>query len=51
MIWRVATHPRIKDSLVTIQTEWSLDDLLNAHDVLDALEDAEVRAHEAAVRK
>jgi hypothetical protein len=49
MIWRIATHPRIRDSLHTIQTDWSLDDLMQAHDVVDALEDAESRAHAAAL--
>jgi hypothetical protein len=37
---------RYSDSLDTITTRWSLRDLYDAHDVLDALEDAEAEAWE-----
>lgn len=43
---RVATSGRYHDSLDTIATRWSLADLFDAHDVLDALEDAEAEAWE-----
>jgi hypothetical protein len=43
-VWRLATHPRIKDSLADIETHWSFDDVLTAHEVLDELERAEARA-------
>jgi len=39
---------RYSDSLHVILTEWSLADVCDANDVLDALEDAEARALEDA---
>ena len=35
---------RFSVSLVEVETQWSLDDLMDAHDVLDALERAEAEA-------
>lgn len=43
---RVAVSGRYHDSLDTIATRWSLRDLYDALDVLDALEDAEAAAWE-----
>ena len=37
------TDPRIKDSLVEIDTQWSIADVCKAHDILDAIDDAEAR--------
>ena len=45
-IHRIATSRHYSTSLVEIQTEWSLDDLYEAHDVLDmydALDELEAR--------
>lgn len=41
---RVATSGRYHDSLHVISTEWSLLDVWQANDVIDALAEAEVRA-------
>jgi hypothetical protein len=43
-VHRVATSGRYQDSLHTILTEWSIADVWDANDVLDAMEDAERRA-------
>jgi hypothetical protein len=40
-IHRVAVSGKYRDPLHTIETEWSFQDLLDANDVLDAIEDAE----------
>lgn len=42
---RIATSGRYHDSLHAISTEWSLVDVWQANDVIDALADAEARAH------
>lgn len=41
MIWRVATDSRIKDTLAEILNKWDLTMLYEAHDVLNALDEAE----------
>lgn len=41
LLHRVATSERYHDSLAEIANEWGLDDVLDAHDVLDAFDDAE----------
>lgn len=46
--WRLATHPKLRDGLATIHNDWTYEDCLHAHDVLDALETAEERAHRRA---
>ncbi len=48
MIWRVATDARIKDSLVEILDGWDLTTLFEAHDVLNALDEAEAKARAKA---
>ena len=40
-IHRIAISERYKSSLIEIETLWSLDDLLDAHDILDVIERAE----------
>ena len=42
-IWRVASSNKFSDSLIDIETLWSLDDLCDANDVLDVLEELERR--------
>jgi hypothetical protein len=39
---------RFNVTLTEIREQWSLDDLLDAHDVIDALEKAEASAHRKA---
>lgn len=46
----MATSRRYSDSLHTILTEWSLADVYAANAVIDALEDAEARAHKEGSR-
>lgn len=41
---RVATSRRYTDSLHAIATQWGLADVLDASDVLDAIENAEAEA-------
>jgi hypothetical protein len=43
-IHRIAASERYADNLITIQTLWSLDDLYEAHDVLDMYDDLERKA-------
>lgn len=38
------TSPRLCVSAAELEDRWSFDDLMEAHDVLDALEDAEAHA-------
>lgn len=40
-VHRIAASGRYADSLITIQTQWSLDDLYEAHDVLDMYDELE----------
>jgi len=39
-IWRIVVAERFKASLAEIEGAWSLDDLVDAHALLDALEAA-----------
>jgi tellurite resistance-related uncharacterized protein len=49
MLWRIATAPEfVRDSYATIRDCWSFTEVLEAHVVLDALEDARTRARERA---
>lgn len=45
-VHRVATSGYYRDSFVEIMTQWSLADVINANDVIDAYEDAKARAAE-----
>lgn len=45
MIHRIATSRRYNDSLDTIQTKWSLDDVMDATEVLDMYDVLEERAN------
>lgn len=38
------TSDRIRTELVTVQTQWSIDDLLDAHIILNGFADAEAAA-------
>lgn len=42
-VWRVLSSPRINVSLVELETQWSLDDLLDANLVLDTFEELDRR--------
>ena len=48
MIWRVVTSDRIRASLIEVQTEWSVDDLLDAVFVLNAFAQLEADAEAEA---
>ena len=50
MIWRIVTSDRIRGDLISIQTEWSIDDVLDAHFVLNAFAEAEAEAEREADR-
>lgn len=49
-IWRIVTSDRIRGDLISIQTEWSIDDVLDAHFVLNAFAEAEADAEREADR-
>lgn len=40
LLHRVAVSGYYHDSLATIASEWSLQDIVDAHDVIDALDEA-----------
>lgn len=42
-IHRIATSGRYAEQLTTIQTQWSLDDLYEAHEVLDMYDELDRR--------
>jgi hypothetical protein len=44
-IWRVATSPKIRDSYAEICEQWSYEDLVHAHAVIDMLEEIDYMAH------
>jgi hypothetical protein len=50
-VWKLVTHPRLNVSLAEIETHWSLDDMLSAHESVDELDAAEARAEERARRE
>jgi len=43
-VWRIASSPRITDTAHAIQTQWSLDDLVDAHKVLDMYDELDRKA-------
>lgn len=49
--WRIVTSDKIRVGLVEIETQWTIDDVLDAHLVLDALESAEAEAEAIARAK
>ena len=44
LVHRVAVSRRYSDPLATILDQWSIDDVVTANEVLDALEEAEERS-------
>lgn len=38
--------PKIKSTLIEIETQWSYEDLVDAHMLLDVFEEAEYRAQQ-----
>ncbi len=44
-IWRLVVHPRIQESKQDIEENWTLEEVEIAHQVLDALEEAEEKAN------
>lgn len=42
MVWRIVSSERFSVSLYEIENGWTLDQVLDAHDVLDMYHDAEV---------
>lgn len=50
MAHRVVTSRHYHASLIEVQREWTLCDLLDAHAVIDALDDAEARAAKKGAR-
>lgn len=51
-IWRIATSEALRGQQVSdIMTNWTLDDLADANEVLDAIEEAQARVMRAAERK
>lgn len=51
MIWRVVTHEATSgQSYVEINERWTLDDLLDANEILDAIDGARARQRKVAER-
>lgn len=46
-VWRLLTSPRLSVSLSELRTSWTFHDFIAAHHYLDALEEAEAKAHGA----
>ena len=44
LIWRVVMSDSIHVGLQEVETYWSLEDLLDAHELLDAFQDAQRKA-------
>lgn len=42
--WRIAASPRFSSSLVEIETQWTMTDVHDAHDVLDIYEALDAKA-------
>lgn len=42
--WRIVTHESLRVGLYEIENRWCLDDVVDAHDVLDEIDDAHRRA-------
>jgi hypothetical protein len=40
-IWRILISPRLTVSLRDLEEVWTFEDLVNAHEMLDALDEAE----------
>lgn len=49
--WRIVSSERLKAGLVEVETQWSLDDVWDAHEVLDLHEESEAKAAARAGRK
>lgn len=49
-IWRVVTHPQMHQSYHEVVEFWTIDDLLDANQILDAIESAQARADQKASR-
>ncbi|MCB0912465.1 MAG: hypothetical protein KDB60_12695 [Propionibacteriaceae bacterium] len=47
-VWRVVTSERINVDLVTLQTQWTMLDVLNANVALDVHEDLEAAVSHAS---
>lgn len=45
-VWRLVVHPRIQETKEEIEGTWTLEDVENAHQILDAIEAAEEQAIE-----
>jgi hypothetical protein len=50
LVHRVAVSRRYSDPLATILGEWSIDDVVTANEILDALEEAEERSMREVTR-
>ena len=50
-IWRIVASDKIQVSLIEIQTQWSVDDMWQAHEVLDMYQELEARAHKEEARR
>lgn len=50
MRWRLLTHEALTLSLSELDGAWSIDDVIEAHTVLDEIEAAQARMKESARR-
>ena len=50
-IWRIVSSGRIHVSLIEIQTQWSIEDVWQAHQVLDLHEELEYKASQVKPKR
>jgi len=43
-MWRLLLHPQMKVTRTELETSWCIDDVCDAHNILDALDDHMIRA-------
>ena len=48
MIWRLVVSDRIQDGLIAIQSQYTVEDIYDAHEALDVIEALEKEAREKA---
>ena len=50
-MWRIVVNENLNETLINIQTTWSIDDLADAHDALDYIECRSQEADDNAERE
>ncbi len=48
MTWRIVTSDHISDGLIDVQSQYSVEDIYDAHEALDVIEALTKEAHDKA---